>query len=423
MKSIDLPYGDGIKTICLEERNIRGILELQDLPALDAIEINLLEKLERPLGTPSLQKLLKAKAPVRSLVIIVSDVTREIDYPAVLPTLLEYIHAAGVSREAVRFIIATGTHRPVTDEEIRRHYGAWAAERYPFINHDSRAADLVFKGDLAGVNPFYLNRMVDEADFIITTGMLNTHYFAGFSGGRKAILPGVSGYETVRRNHAQIQDTACRLAGLDDNPIHAQMDEAAVLAGVDFNLNFVVNQQKRFAEIFTGDIQQSFAAGTGFIRHHYSVFFDGPADVVITTPGGAPKDHTLYHTQKCMNNVQALVKPGGTVVILSKCDEGVGQQTMDDWLSGVARLEDLVNTPPEQITIGGHRAVATAKLLLHAPHVLITDLPREKAEALHFGWAADWDEALAMLRKKHGDDFRAWVAPNGTLFYGVNTQP
>ncbi|MCD4829382.1 MAG: nickel-dependent lactate racemase [Candidatus Cloacimonetes bacterium] len=418
MQTFDLPYGEDERTISLPERNVRGILELADLPPLDALEICLLERLERPTGTPSLQQMLRDHAPIGSLVILVSDITRGSEYPRALPTLLEYIRAAGVPRESVSFVIAEGTHRDMTPDEIRGHYGDFAVDNYPFENHDCRAADLVHLGDLAGVNPLLVNRRVAEADFIITTGMLNTHYFAGFSGGRKSILPGVSGYDTVRRNHAQIQHPGCQIANLEGNPIHAQMSEAATLAGVDFNLNFVNNQKKRIAEIFAGDIHDSFLAGTEYIRQRYSVKFDGPADVVITTPGGAPKDLTLYHTQKCMNNVQKLVKPGGTVVVLSQCGEGVGQQTMDEWLSGAANLQELVDTPPQRITIGGHRAVATAKLLQHSDIVLITNLSRDKTESLHFGWQPGWDETLEWLRRKHGDDFSAWVVPNGTLFYG-----
>jgi lactate racemase len=414
---LDMPYDVGTIPIELPDGNVAGVLTLSDLPALPDAEVAFREALANPLGTPPLIEKLRNRPDIRSLVVIVSDRTRQCLYPVMLPILIDTLLAGGVKPEAISFVIACGTHRAVNDMEQESVYGRGIVERFPFYNHDCRAADLVDFGTLSTGLPLRLNRRVAEADFVITTGQLNTHYFAGFSGGRKAILPGVSAYETVQRNHSQIMDPRVDLARLDGNPIHEEMQEAALLVGVDFNLNVVLNQQKKLAAVFSGELVQSFRAGTDFIRDRYSVKFDAPADVVITSPGGIPQDRSLYHTQKCLNNTAALVKQGGTMVVFAPCREGVGQADMTSFMTMVKEPGELLRLPREQITIGGHRAVATAKLLQKCEILLITEMPEPEVRAVHFGYKANWAAALERIRDKHGPDFGAWVVPDGTLFY------
>jgi nickel-dependent lactate racemase len=416
---IPIPYDTGSIPIDIPDANLSGILTLGDLPALPDPQAAFRHILEHPLGTPPLLDLLKAKGEIRSLVVIVSDRTRQCLYPVMLPILVDTILRAGVKPEAIQFIIACGTHKPTDDGEQDKVYGAEIISRFPFTNHDCRAADLVDYGFLSTGLPLKVNHAVANADVLITTGQLNTHYFAGFSGGRKAILPGVSAYETIQRNHSQIMDPRVDLARLDGNPIHEEMQEAALKVGIDFNLNVVLNQQKKLAAVFAGELVQSFRAGTDFIRDHYSVPFDQPAEVVVTSPGGIPQDRSLYHTQKCLNNTMHLVKDGGTMVVFAPCREGVGQKDMVDYLAKVKHPSELLQLPREQISIGGHRAVATAKLLEKAEILLITEMPEDEVRRCHFGYMANWETAWKHIIGKHGTSFRTWVVPDGTLFYPV----
>ncbi len=413
----ELPYGDRTYPIEIDEGNVLDVLQLHELPVIENPEEALLESFEHPSGCDSLRTLLKQK-PIESLVIVVTDHTRGCPYPVILPPLIETIIDSGVKPEAIEFLIANGTHPTMTIEQKRKQYGSAVVESFPFTCNDCRADDLVYMGDLAGKNPFFMNKLAYDADFLITTGVINTHYMAGFSGGRKSILPGVSGYETIRTNHSMVLNRRVDLARLDDNPIHLQMSEAATLADVDFNLNVILDDHKRIVKIFSGDIHASFIDGARFMRDHYSVPCDGLADVIVITPGGQPKDRTLFHTQKCLNNAFPMLKAGGTVVVFSPCNEGVGSDEMVRFLRSVDNPLKLLEIPPQEITVGGHRAVATAKLMEKGDIILFTDMPQEEVEALHFKYADNWQTILDGLKAKYGNDVKIRVIPNGNQFYG-----
>ncbi len=414
----DLPYGDGTYPIEIDEGNILDVLQLHDVPVIEHPEKALLENLENPIGTEPLGTLLQRKS-IKRLVIILTDHTRGCPYPVILPPLIDFIIETGVSPEAIEFLIANGTHSAMSVEQMRRQYGTSVVESFPFHCNDCRADDMVYMGDLNARNPFFMNPIAASADFLITTGVINTHYMAGFSGGRKSILPGVSSYETIRSNHSMVLDRRVDLARLDDNPIHLQMSEAAVLANVDFNINLILDDHKQIAKIFSGDIHDAFHAGARHMREHFSVPCRGLADAIVVTPGGQPKDRTLFHTQKCLNNVFPMLREGGTVIVFSPCNEGAGSDEMVRFLRMVDHPSKLLRIPPERITVGGHRAVATAKLMEKGEIILFSKMAREDAEAMHFTVGDNWQAVLEGLKAKHGDDVKIRIIPNGNQFYGV----
>ncbi len=414
----ELPYGDSTFPMEIDDRNILDVLENAELPSIDHPEEAVLKALEQPTASMSLRDLLTVK-PIQRLAIVVTDHTRGCPYPTILPPLIEYIIESGVSPQSIEFLVATGTHPAMTIDQMRRQYGTSVVESFPFHCNDCRSKDMVYMGDLIHGNPFYLNNLAVDADFLITTGVINTHYLAGFSGGRKSILPGLSSYETIRRNHSQALDRRVDLARLDDNPIHLEMSQAASMANVDFSLNFILDDHKQIVKIVSGDIHESFLAGAEFLKEHYSVPCNGLAEVIITTPGGHPKDRTLYHTQKCMNNVFPLLEKGGTAIVFSPCSDGVGSDEMVRFMTSVEKPEELLSIAPEEITVGGHRAVATAKLMEKGDIVLVSKMPGEEVESLHFKTAPDWKTAYRFIKGKHGDDVKIRVIPNGNQFYGV----
>lgn len=350
-------------------------------------------------------------------VIIVSDNTRANPYKSTLTLLVNYLIESGQTAENLKIVIATGTHPPMSESQINQFYGLGNSS-IEITNHNCYADNLVNLGKLSTGNTLLLNKLVYEADFVITTGIINTHYLAGFSAGRKAILPGVCGYETIRQNHSLVQDERVKLLNLTDNPINLEMEEAFSKVKSGFNISFVMNEDKKIEAIFAGHPIQSFKVGVKYLIDHKSVNINKHFDVVITSPGGEPKDKTIYHSQKCLNNVVNLVKKEGTIVVFSACKEGIGSESMEKYLGETSDINSLLTMPPEEITVGGHRAVATAQILKKAEVIFITELEKNYIESLHFSWQKEWDECLVYLKQKHGNAFKAAVIPNGNFFVG-----
>ncbi len=418
---IKLAFGNKFKKANIDVHNVIEQLKLQNIPKI-SLEKESLKSFKTPIASNSLSKLIEEKTEINSLVIIVSDNTRAFPYPKFLPILTNFLLSNGIKKNTIHFIIATGTHRPMTNEEIQIHYGKEIVKNFSFHNHNCKAKNLVYKGDFSSGTKFYINKNVAEADFVITTGILNTHYLAGFSAGRKAILPGISDYETIRRNHSLVKDENVALAKMNKNPIHLEMMEAILLQKVDFNINFVLNQNKEIAAIFAGNIENSFLEGTNFIRKFYSVSYSKIADVVITSAGGFPKDRTFYHTQKCLNNVIDLVKDGGTIIVVSSCQEGIGSSEMERYFTEKPSIDSILDIDSQKISIGGHRAIATAKLLKKVEIILISEMNKKMVELFHFSYAENLQSAISKVSKKYGKNFTSYIIPNGSFFFGVNCE-
>ena len=414
-----LPYGKEYREFDLDSKNLIDVLQMEDLDSIEDLNSYFVTKLENPIASKAFSESIK-ESKAESAVIIVSDNTRSCPYKVILPVITDNLVRAGISTSNITFVVATGTHPAMSEEDIIEHYGKETADNYRFVCHDCYSEDLVEIGILDTGYPVKINKYVYEADYVITTGILNTHYLAGFSGGRKSILPGVSDYNSIQRNHSQVKHKDVQLANISTNPIHKQMVQAARFAGVDFNINFVLNNKKQVAEVFCGSLEESFAAGTKFIRDHYSVGYSKLADVVITSAGGYPKDKTLYHTQKCLNNVECLLKPGGTIIAVSSCVDGYGSQTMLKVMKAHDTIESVLNIEDKDISIGGHRAVATARLLSKFNIEIISEMTDTDLRDMHFLFSESVEASLAEVVRKYGVDFKAYVVPNGTFFYGVN---
>jgi len=414
--NIKLKYGKGYKDFKISSENIIDILEMKATPACRNPYQLIKQKLKSPIGTSPFSELIKEKNS-RNIVIIVSDITRPGPFEQLLKPLVDKILATGIGMNKIRFVIANGTHRKMTEDEMRFQYGDWIVDNFPIENHNCRADDLVSYGKMRSGNELRINKTVANADFLITTGVLNTHYFAGFSGGRKSILPGVCGYETTRRNHSNIIYDFARLGNLDGNFIHLEMSEAAEKVGVDFCVNMLINAKKQLVDCFAGDIDKAFLSGVDAIRKLYSVKFHQYADVLLVSASGYPRDINFYQSQKALNNTIDLVKQGGTIVLVADCGEGVGQDEMERVLTSAKNLDELFSIKQEDIQIGGHRAFATGKLLKKADILVISSMKPEKVRRIHFTPMKSFDDCMNFIIKKHGKDFKSYIVPNGSMFF------
>lgn len=425
---IALPYGDRAMAWPLDDTPGDRVLELDYRPGLPDVPGAVRRALREPLAGPSLAEAIRAQ-DTDSALVLVSDITRAVPYHDVLPVLVAELQAAGLSPSSIAFLIAQGTHRKHTDHEIARLYGPVAAAGYTFHQHDADAGN-VSLGPLHTGNELWIDERVVAAEFLVVVGMVTPHYFAGYSGSRKSILPGVAGRETIRACHARVLHPSARLANLVDNVVHHEMVEAARRVGIDFDLELVVNDQREIVGVFGGTMAAAFAAAVAACDDLYRVPVPTPADVVVVSAGGYPKDINLYQAQKAVNNAALVVAPGGTMILLAECREGVGSAPFEEWMRRASSIDELVNTPEEAIVLGGHRAVATARVMQNCEIVVVSDLPRETVEGMLFTHAASLtcqaqreDEARAYAQAKHGAGALTYVIPHGGFILPTVTGP
>jgi nickel-dependent lactate racemase len=414
---IDLKYGNSKKELNLPDKNLLKVLELAKVPGvLDATKATV-QALNNPLGTEKLSEIARGK---KSAVIIVSDFTRGVPYKrgnySLLLPIIDELHKGGIKDENIRFLVGTGAHRPHTDKENRDNFGDEIVDSYEVISHECDK-NCVSLGKLSTGNELLLNKLVVDSDVVVLTGMVTTHYFGGYSGGRKGILPGVVGRETIRKNHAMVKRDGVGIARLKGSPISEEMDESAKKAGVDFLLNVVINDKKEIVDILTGDLEMAFLKAVDSCNQLYKVIVDKLADCAFACAGGYPKDVNLYQTMKALNNAKEVVKPGGTVVLITEAKEGLGSDTFDRWLYNASSLDELLNTDEKDITVGGHTAVINAKILKNYNVLVVSQMDKDTLEQRFFGYAESLDDAIQKIKSKHGENFLSYVLPQAGLIY------
>jgi len=330
--------------------------------------------LANPIGSAPLSEVARGR---KSAVIVISDITRPVPNRIILPPILKKLERASISREAVTILIATGLHREATEQEVQALVGGIAHD-YRVVSHNARSLDsLVCIGDTETGTPIWLNRMYVDADLKIVTGLIEPHFMAGFSGGRKGVCPGVAGAETIRAFHsAELMDhPESDTAKLAANPVHVMSEEIAEKAGINFLVNVTVDRERRVTGVFAGDWKEAFRAGAEHARQSLTRTYSEPADLVITSAGGWPLDATFYQSVKGMYAGAALARKGGSVLVIAGCDEGMGSPEYAGLMSDALSREDFALSirAPGQFTIDQwqvqkhHQAARRARILLHTP--------------------------------------------------------
>ena len=300
-----------------------GMLEMKPMPPLSDPVRAVQEALSRPIGGRPLHELAEGK---KDACVVISDFTRPVPNKILLPPLLDTLEAAGISQDHITILIATGMHRPNLGEELKSLVGARIMDQYPIVNHYCRDPENYRKVDEIDGAPIEVNTHYVDADLKILTGLIEPHFYAGYSGGGKAILPGISSFETMKFMHSyQMIDhpkvTNCILKG---NPFHEYVIRVTDLVGADFILNVVINQEREVGGVFAGHYDQAHLAGCRMVRHHSLVSLEEAADLVITSGGGYPLDATFYQISKALICAKDMLKKGGTIVVACECSEGMG---------------------------------------------------------------------------------------------------
>jgi len=396
----------------IEDKNVIKILNLKKHKVILYPENRLKNLLKNPMGCPSLKELIFQKK-AKKILIIVNDITRPTPYKVILPPLLGELHQIGIKKENIIFIIATGIHRSNSQEEMKEMFEENIFSAYKFVNHNCDDPHLKDLGKMKSGNNLWVNPIVSDIDFIISTGVIVPHYFAGFSGGRKSILPGICGRKTIEANHAQMVHQDARVGNFKGNPVHEEMQEAAEKVGVDFNINVVTDENHQIIEIVAGELLASWQQGVETCKQIYVCPIEKKADVVIASTGGYPKDINVYQAQKALDNAYQAVKSGGTIILIAECSEGYGEPTFKKWIEEANTPDDIINRLKKKFVLGGHKAYSIAKLAKEVEVIFVSSMPPEKVRKLFFIPIENIPQALEYIKDKYGEDFQAYILPSG----------
>lgn len=417
MFEMDVPFDHTTKTVKLEDKNFAGtLIGHQNEFKTDKTQEQLIEDaLDHPYGSPTLEELCAGK---KDIVIISSDHTRPVPSRVTMPIELRRIHAAAPDAR-VRILVATGMHRPSTHEELVNKYGEELVANEEIVMHVSTDDSMMEKvGTLPSGGECIINRIAADADLLLAEGFIEPHFFAGFSGSRKAVLPGIASYKTIMYNHNGqfVNDHNSRPGNLHHNMIHEDMMAAAEMAGLKFILNVVLNGKHEVIGAFAGDIHEAHEAGCAFVDKLAGVD-KVKCDVAITTNGGYPLDQNIYQAVKGMTAAEATLEDGGVIIDIAGCADGHGGEGLYKAISenDPAEFEQqCINTPKDKTLPDQWTAQIFARILAHHPVIMVTDLcNHEMIRAMHMIPVNTVEEALAKAFELKGADAKVAVIPDG----------
>ena len=402
----------GYEDIDVELNNVLDVLMPANLPSGLDEEALVKDSLNNPIGSDLLRNKVKKGDKV---CIVTSDVTRPMPSWRVLPSVIEELEKGGVERKNIFVIFARGSHRNQSIEEHKHLMG----KMYGAIDcFDSNSEDLVHLGYTSNHTPVDIDRRVVEADVRICLGNVEYHYFAGYSGGYKAIMPGVSSIEAITNNHRLMIDERSCAGNLEGNPVRMDIEEAGRILGVDFIVNVVLNTKKEIIYVASGDPVKAHRDACKYLDSIYLSYIDKKADIVLVSMGGAPKDLNLYQTQKALDNAKHAVRDGGVVILVGACDEGFGSALFEEWMLRYQNPDDMIAELHRNFRLGAHKATAIAMLRKRADICFVSNMDKSLIDRTFLRYCASVDEALSFAYDKLGRDASIIVMP-----YGGSTLP
>lgn len=406
----ELKKGNEVEKVILPKQPV--ILNPANLPE-DLDEAAVVKKaLEEPIGSKRLNQIVK---PGDKIVIITSDITRPMPTGKVMDPLMEELLSAGVSPDNVTLVFARGSHRHHSQQEMAHLAGNWYGK---ICCVDSDSENVIHLGTTSSGTPVDIDARVVQADRRICLGNVEFHYFAGYSGGAKAIMPGVSTVSAITMNHRMMVDPRARAGNLDDNPVRRDIEEAGKMTGIDFIVNVVLNTRKQIIYCAAGDSIQAHRDACAYLNGIYRSPISAKADIVIVSQGGAPKDLNLYQTQKALDNAGHAVKDGGTVILVGSCFEGFGNQVFEEWMLKYTNPDDMIQALHAHFQLGAHKATAIAMLKKRADILFVSDMDSAIVEKTFLKPVHDLQSAVNACLKKYGNDADVIVMP-----YGGSTLP
>ncbi len=405
--------GTGYQEVEVPEAHFLGALHANEVSVGLMGEAEVRRALADPIGSPRLKEIVH---PGETVAIITSDVTRPMPTYKVMPALLDELYAAGIRKEDITLVFALGSHRRQTPEEQRRLAGERAYAEIKCV--DSDPDDCVSFGVTSRGTPVDITRVVAEADRRICLGNIEYHYFAGYSGGAKAVMPGCSTRAAIQANHSRMVLPEAKAGALETNPLRLDIEEAGDMVGIDFIVNVVLSEHKEILRAVAGDVTKAHREGCKFLDTLYRKELKQPADIVIVSQGGAPKDLNLYQTQKALDNAKHAVRDGGVIILIGSCKEGLGEKTFEEWMTSAPSSHSLIERIEREFKLGGHKAAAIAMVLERAEVDLVSDLDPDFVRSLFLVPQPSAQAALDAALAKLGRDATILAMP-----YGGSTLP
>jgi lactate racemase len=397
MKKIELPYGDRIQTAELPDDIEIQYVEPFSAKAEEPLEVLLERAMENPYGSLKLEEMAKADDTV---VIVVNDQTRPGPNDIIIAAIMKRLEKAGIKDEQVTVLFATGSHRDPTEEERKKIMGEEYYRRLRNVSHNCRDDEaMVYVGETASGLPVYVNRLVTECSLLITTGLIAPHHVAGFSGGRKSIVPGVAGLKTLHIHHSfPIYQYEPAMGYIYGNPFHEAAVEAAKIAKVRFIVNAVQDPHKNFFEFVAGDLEEAHAAGVELCKKVTEVRIPKYGDVIIASPGGFPRDIDLYQSQKALSVAEVIGAPNCTYIAVAECRDGFGEENFHRYMVETESVQRIIDRFAEEgFQIGNNKAFNFARALKKGRVIIVTDkIAKGDLEEAKLEGASTLQEAVDM---------------------------
>ena len=412
MVDVWLPYGESDVCIRVPARNFLGSIEAKKVVGVSDPESEIKRALKEPIGSKRLTEIAQVNQKVA---IVVDDATRDAPSELMLLPVLEELNSVGVKDKDITIIFGCGTHRVVTTIEAKKLLGKEVISRIKTISHNCKSEDLVYIGKTKSHGTkVRVNRVFAEADLKILLGDVGFHYYAGYGGGRKSVMPAISCSQTIQNNHAMLLNSKARSGILEGNPVHEDMTEAAKLAKVDFIVNVVTNSKGELVRAFAGDLEKAFYEAIKLVDELYRVTVDRRADIVVVSAGGHPGDINLYQAYKGLDNALEVVKRNGTIILVAECPEGHGNQVFYEWMMRFGELKKVEREVKRHFVMGGHKAYYLLKAQKNHAIILVSSLPDYYAsDIFKLKTARAVNDAFKEALKISGSASKVWVMPEG----------
>jgi nickel-dependent lactate racemase len=413
---LHLDYGRAGLEVELPEGHVVKCLRYQPAEPLADPQTAIFERLAHPNGTSPLAELARDR---RDACVVISDVTRPVPNQVILPPLLTTLEQSGIARERIRILVATGLHRPNTREELGEMVGPFVVENYRIENHHGgELSEHTHLGESPRGVPIWIDTRYVEAELKITTGLIEPHFMAGFSGGRKLICPGLAALQTIRPWHGPdfLEHPNARTGCLQDNPVHTESTYIARQAGCDFIINVVIDDQRCILAVVAGDMEAAFDEGVELARGPVTDTIGQPVDIVVTTSAGYPLDTTYYQSIKGMVAALPILKPGGTIILAAGMSEGIGSPEFQRLFDENPTLEGFMDRilKTDYFVKDQWQLEELAKVRRHAKVKVVTDgLPAATLRRLFVEPAESVEAAVAEALAEHSPSATIAVIPKG----------
>ncbi|MDW7661913.1 MAG: nickel-dependent lactate racemase [Bacillota bacterium] len=374
MTKYQIKYGKTLQEITLPEDEVIKVLNPNQYePKFTNAEEIILEALNNPIGTPTIKTLCK---PGEKVCLMVNDITRLTKSEVFVPIIVNQLNQAGIKDKDITILFANGLHKPMNKSEMQTIIGEELFQRIHTVQHDGVHADFVCVGQTSSGNKVYINKLVTEVDKVIITGGIIMHHLAGYGGGRKNIIPGCAKKETIFFNHRMMVDPKATAGNTDGNPIHIDLVEACEFVNPDFLFNVILDHDGKIADAVAGHWKTAHEAGCAIADLLYKVHISKQSDMVIASGGGFPKDIDLRQSKKGYYHAVRAVKPGGIIIAVVACTEGISREgdPFELWLEKYKTLEEIREALLANFDIGGLNAYRTREVQAQARLILITDL-------------------------------------------------